>query len=412
MARYVFRLPDIGEGVAEAEISAWHAKVGDLVHEEQALVDVLTDKATVEMTAPVGGRVVATHGEVGEMLAVGAPLAEFETDVAAAEAEPAAEAPKAQPSAAPAAASPAAKAAEHPAVLAAPATRAKAAAAGVDLEQVAGTGAEGRITPADLDRHLRARTRAAQPAAAPAAPTAPAADGVEQIRIVGLRRQIAERMQEAKRTIPHFGYVEEFDLTELERLRQSLNGETAPGRPRLTLLPFLMQAVVRAVHAFPNVNARYDHEAGVLSRHDAVHIGIATHTPGGLMVPVVRHAEMRDLWGCASELLRLAEAARTGSIRREDLSGSTITLTSLGPLGGVAAIPIINLPEVAILAPNRLVERPVVVAGQVVVRKMMNLSSAFDHRIVDGRDAAAFVQTIKRDLEAPARLFVPPPPAA
>jgi 2-oxoisovalerate dehydrogenase E2 component (dihydrolipoyl transacylase) len=397
MGRYVFRLPDIGEGVAEAEIAGWQVKVGDVVVEEQSLVDVMTDKATVDMTSPVSGRVLVTHGEVGQMVAVGAPLVEFETEDAAAEAE---SGPEPETAEAPRRPSPAPDTQDHPSILAAPATRARAAAAGVALEEVEGTGPDGRITPADLDLHIRAQ------AAAQAAP----ADGVEDIRIVGLRRQIAERMQEAKRTIPHFGYVEEFDLTELERLRQSLNeDEATPGRPRLTLLPFLMLAVVRAVRAFPNVNARYDHEAGVLRRHDAVHIGVATHTPGGLLVPVVRHAETRDLWDCAGELQRLAQAARSGAARREELTGSTITLTSLGRLGGVAATPIINLPEVAILAPNRLVERPVVRAGQVTVRKIMNLSSAFDHRIVDGHDAAAFVQAIKRDLETPARLFIPHP---
>ena len=394
MARYVFRLPDIGEGVAEAEIAAWHARVGDVIGEEQPLVDLLTDKATVEMTAPVAGRVVAIHGAVGEMLAVGAPLAEFETESAAAAAGPEADAGPAPVPAAPIGGTPA------PApVLAAPATRAKAAAAGVALEEVDGSGPDGRITAADLDRHIRARIGAARPAAS---------DGVEEIRIVGLRRQIAERMQEAKRTIPHFGYVEELDLTELERLRQSLNGEPASERPRLTLLPFLMLAVVRAVRAFPNVNARYDHEAGILSRHDAVHIGIAAQTPAGLMVPVVRHAEARDLWDCARELARLAEAARTGAVKREELSGSTITLTSLGPLGGVSATPIINAPEVAILAPNRLIERPVVRDGHVTTRKVMNLSSAFDHRIIDGFEAASFVQRLKSELETPARLFIGP----
>lgn len=402
MTRYVFRLPDIGEGVAEAEIAAWQVSVGDTVAEEQNIVDVLTDKATVEMTSPVAGRVVATHGKVGEKLAVGSPLVEFETGEAASAAEPAATAPKPE---APKTQAPAPKAASPASALAAPATRAKAAATGVDLERVAGTGPQGRITPDDLDRHIRAQASAAQSRPAQAEP----ADDVEEIRIVGLRRQIAERMQEAKRTIPHFGYVEEIDLTELERLRQSLNGEPTADRPHLTLLPFLMLAVVRAARAFPTVNARYDHEAGVLSRHRAVHIGIAAHTPGGLMVPVVRHAEARDLWGCARELKRLSDAAKTGSIRREELSGSTITLSSLGGLGGVSATPIINMPEVAILAPNKVVERPVVHAGQVVARKMMNLSSAFDHRIVDGHDAAAFVHTIKRDLETPGRLFVPPP---
>src|SRR6185312_15432495 len=298
MARYVFRLPDIGEGVAEAEISAWHVKVGDPVVEEQTLVDVLTDKATVDMTSPVSGRVLAVHGEVGEKLAVGSPLVEFETEDAESEAEPEAASPKG-----PTPATPAPKAEDHPPVLAAPATRAKAAATGVALDKVDGSGPGGRITPADLDRHIRAEVGAGRAASA---------DGVEEIRIVGLRRQIAERMQESKRTIPHFGYVEELDLTELERLRQSLNGDPTPGRPHLTLLPFLMLAVVRAARAFPVVNARYDHEAGMLSRHDAVHIGIAAHTPAGLMVPVVRHAEARDLWDCARELARLSEAARTG----------------------------------------------------------------------------------------------------
>ena len=399
MARYVFRLPDIGEGVAEAEIAAWQVKVGDLVTEEQNLVDVLTDKATVDMTSPVSGLVVAVHGEIGEMLAVGAPLVEFETENASAKAEGGPEEPEVASEDIPVAKAPTPQTSDHPSILAAPATRTKAAAAGVALEEIEGTGPDGRIMPADLDRHIRRQAGSAQGGST---------DGVEEIRIVGLRRQIAERMQEAKRTIPHFGYVEEFDLTELERLRQSLNGEPAPERPHLTLLPFLMLAVVRAARAFPNVNARYDHEAGVLSRHDAVHVGVATHTPGGLMVPVVRHAETRDLWDCARELKRLAEAARTGVIRREDLTGSTITLTSLGGLGGVSAIPIINMPEVAILAPNKLVDRPIVHAGQVVVRKMMNLSAAFDHRIVDGHDAASFVQAIKRDLETPARLFVSP----
>lgn len=395
MSRYVFRLPDIGEGVAEAEIAAWHVKVGDRVAEEQTLVDMLTDKATVDMTSPVSGRVAAVHGEVGQKVAVGAPLVEFETEAAA----------PSGPTELKASAAALAEVAVPPtrdghSTLAAPATRAKAAAAGIALEEVRGSGPDGRIVPADLDRHIRRQGGGAKEEPA---------DDIDEIPVVGLRRQIAERMQESKRTIPHFGYVEELDLTDLERLRQSLNGEPASDRPHLTLLPFLMLAVVRAVRHFPDVNALYDPEAGVLRRHRAVHIGVATHTPGGLMVPVVRHAEARDLWDCAREVKRLAEAARTGKIRREELIGSTITLTSLGGLGGIAAMPIINLPEVAILAPNRLVERPVVHGGQVTVRKMMNLSSAFDHRIVDGHDAAALVRAIKRDLETPARLFVPPP---
>ena len=265
-----------------------------------------------------------------------------------------------------------------------------------------GTGPQGRVTHHDLDALAGSGPRPAPAAARPA----PGADQIEEIKIIGLRRRIADKMSEAKRRIPHFGYVEEIDVTELEELRQHLNGTNAPPRPRLTVLPFLMRAVVRAVRDFPQVNARYDDEAGIVARHGAVHIGIATQTEAGLMVPVVRHAETLHLWGLATEVSRLAAAARDGSAAREDLSGSTITVTSLGPLGGVSHFPVINHPEVAILGPNKIADRPVVRHGQVVVRKVMNVSSAFDHRVVDGYDAAAFIQRIKGLLEHPGALFI------
>ncbi len=263
-----------------------------------------------------------------------------------------------------------------------------------------GTGPQGRVTHHDLDA-----LAGSIPHAAAAKPT-PGADDIEEVKIIGLRRRIADKMSEAKRRIPHFGYVEEVDVTELEELRQHLNGTNAPPRPRLTILPFLMRAVVKAVRDFPQINARYDDEAGIVARHGAVHIGIATQTEAGLMVPVVRHAEARDLWGLASEVARLASAARDSSAAREELSGSTITITSLGPLGGVSHFPVINHPELAILGPNKIADRPVVRHGQVVVRKVMNVSSAFDHRVVDGYDAAAFIQRIKGLLEHPGALFV------
>ena len=293
--------------------------------------------------------------------------------------------------------------------LAAPAVRKRALALGVDLETVQGSGPQGRITHEDIDAQLGMRGGGAR--AKPAAPVAATASaprtGVHQVKVIGLRRKIAEKMQEAKRRIPHFGYVEEIDVTELELLRQQLNAEHGGARGRLTVLPFVIRALIKALPAFPQINARYDDEAEIVERFDAVHLGVATQTEAGLMVPVVRHAEARDLWDLAGEIARLAAAARDGSARREELSGSTITLTSLGPLGGVSHFPVVNHPEVAILGPNKIIERPVVRNGQIVVRRMMNLSSAFDHRVVDGYDAAAFVQRVKTLLEQPAMLFIP-----
>jgi len=415
MGTYIFRLSDIGEGVAEAEIVAWHVKVGDRVEEDQVLVDMMTDKATVEMTSPVSGVVQALYGEVGTFVPVGSNLLEFAVADGAATAAAAPAAAPAQapapverararaPEAAPARRAPAAKMSQPDSLpLASPATRRFAQERGINLRFVPGTGPAGRITREDVEAF------AAGPASAGQArsPLRAKRTGVTETKLVGLRRAIAERMQEAKRRIPHFGYVEEFDMTELESLRRALNASKATDQPRLTLLPFFMRALVQTLPDFPNVNARFDDDAGVVSASAGVHIGIATQTDRGLMVPVIRHAETLSLWESARELIRVTQAARDGSAPRDLLSGSTITLTSLGALGGISTTPVINRPEVAIIGPNKLVERPVVVAGQIVIRAMMNVSSAFDHRIVDGHDAARFIQALKRLLESPALLFV------
>ena len=401
MGRYVFKLPDVGEGTAEAEVVAWHAAVGDLIEEDAPLVDVMTDKATVEITSPVRGKVLSLGPEPGQMATVGAALVELETEDEEVEefAEKVAEV-RAEPAAVPAASSrpETVQRPSTPGGEAAPAVRARADKLGIDLATVRGSGPRGRITHEDLDAVLTGGGVAAK---GPRGATRQD----EQVKVIGLRRRIAEKMAEAKRRIPHFGYVEEVDVTELEALRRQLNHDH-PDRPRLTLLPFLMRAVVKAAAQFPQINARYEDDAGVVTRSGAVHIGIAVQTESGLMVPVVRNAEGRDLWDSASELARLAKAARDGSAGREELSGSTITITSLGPLGGISHFPVINHPEVAIIGPNKIVERPVVRHGQVVVRQMMNISSAFDHRVVDGQEAAEFIQRIKALLEHPATLFV------
>jgi len=409
MGLYHFRLPDVGEGVAEAEIVGWHVRPGDVVREDQSLVDVMTDKATVDMTAPVAGRILAIHGDIGEMRAVGSVLVEMEVagagnvpaDVAVTKSLPVEAAP------APVEVEPNPAAAPAPetvgdAPLAAPATRRRAHDLGIALQLVPGTGPGGRITPDDLDAYI------ASSAAASAAGNARYAirETVNDTRIIGMRRQIADKVQEAKRRIPHIAYVEECDLTELEALRVDLNAHRKDGQPRLTLLPFFIRALVKILPDFPRINARFDDDAGVLHEYAGVHVGIATQTPAGLMVPVIRHAEARDIHDIAAELARISSAAREGRATREELSGSTITITSLGPLGGIATTPIINHPEVAIIGPNKLVERPVVQGSFVTVRKMMNLSSSFDHRIVDGYDAALFVQAYRRLLEHPALLFM------
>ncbi len=393
MGRFVFKLPDVGEGVAEAEIVGWRVAVGDRVEEDQPLVDVMTDKATVEIGAPVSGVVTALHGEVGGLRPVGSPLIEFETGEGAA-APPATSAPVAEP---PKVEAPAKAPEPEPAKpLAAPAVRKQAQDLGIDLAQVTGTGPQGRVTHEDLE--------ALAPSNAPQ-PVPEDEDGVTEVKVIGLRRRIADKMRQAKSRIPHFSYVEEIDVTELEALRAHLNA-TRKDQPKLTLLPFLIAALARALPGFPQINARFDDDAGIVRRYRAVHVGIAVQTEAGLTVPVLRRAGNRDLWANAGEIARLAEGARAGKLAPEELSGSTITLTSLGPLGGIAHTPVVNWPEVAILGPNRVVERPVFSGGQVVARKLMNLSSSFDHRVVDGWDAAAFIQAIKGLLEHPATLFM------
>jgi 2-oxoisovalerate dehydrogenase E2 component (dihydrolipoyl transacylase) len=397
MTAFVFKLPDVGEGIAEAEVIAWHVRVGEQIAEDQPLVDVMTDKATVELTSPVAGLLVSLHGAEGDLAAVGSPLAVIETG-AATSSEATAQAPAASTApepAAPARAAPVAMGEVGGDGLASPAVRQRAAALGFDLTRMSGRGPEGRIEHADLDALLLAgRGPAAMPQRL----------AIEEIKVIGLRRRIAEKMQESKRRIPHFSYVEEVDVTALEALRAHLNA--ADARPRLTLLPFLIRALVKVVPQFPQVNALYDDEAGIVRRHAALHVGIATQTPDGLVVPVVRHAEAKDLWALAAEIGRLATLAKAGKAAREDLSGSTLTLTSLGALGGVVTTPVINRPEVAIIGPNRIVERPMVREERIEVRKMMNLSSSFDHRVVDGYDAAAFIQALRAALEQPATLFM------
>ncbi len=417
MSEYIFKLPDLGEGTVESEIGEWFIRVGDQVNEEDIVGTVMTDKAAVEVSSPVSGTVVKLAGEPGDIVAVGAPLVVFETDAAAAaEASPAAEPEPAESAPAtakpepaesePATAEPAA-AASQPAppdpgrrIMTSPAIRRRAKEAGVDLSLVPGTGPGGRIVRRDFDNYLKARATGA----AVAAPRTPSTK-VTEIKIIGVRRIIAERMQSAKLEIPHFAYVEELDITELEALRKHLNG-TRDAADRLTLLPFLGLALVRALKEFPQCNVTHDKDRNLLLQHEAVHLGIATQTPDGLKVPVVRHAEIQTLDGLAREIRRLSEAARTNKATKSELSGSTITITSLGKLGGIASTPVINAPEVGIIGVNRAVERPVVVNGQVQVRLMMNLSSSFDHRFVDGYDAAAMIQRIKEFLEHPATIFI------
>jgi 2-oxoisovalerate dehydrogenase E2 component (dihydrolipoyl transacylase) len=400
MSSYVFKLPDVGEGTTEAEIAAWHVAAGEAVAEDQPLVDVMTEKVTVEITSPVAGVVQAIHVEAGDMASVGAALITFDVGGQAGLATPATEPTPATPARPATQAHPAQSASPRPS--ASPSVRRRARETETPLERVPGSGPGGRILHQDLDEYL------SQHKSAGAAPRPHAGDEVEEIRIIGLRRRIAEKMMQSKRSIPHFTYVEEVDLTELEALRAHLNASDSRGA-KLSPLAFFARALARVLPDYPQINATYDGDAGLLRRHRAIHLGVATQTPGGLMVPVVRHLENRDLWDCAAEIARVAAAARDNKATREELSGSTITLTSLGALGGIAATPVINHPEIAIIGPNRIVERPVVRGGVVVVRKMMNLSSSFDHRIVDGYDAASFVQRLKAMLEMPATLFIEPP---
>jgi 2-oxoisovalerate dehydrogenase E2 component (dihydrolipoyl transacylase) len=423
MSQYVFKLPDLGEGTVEAEIVSWRVKPGDLVAEDDVVVEVMTEKAAVEVPAPVSGRVVSVTGEPGDTVPVGAALIVLETQPAAASSKAAAgAAPVAQSTAAaPAARATAggngataadsavpARPARSGRLATSPAIRRRAHEAGIDLRQIVGSGPSGRIVPRDLEEFV-ARGTQSQPVqlrAVPAAGARPAAPATEEIKVIGLRRLIAQRMSEAKRNIPHFAYVEEVDVTELEALRRHLNGTLERGAPGLTYLPFLALALVRVLQAFPQCNAHYDAERGVLVRYRAVHLGVATQTADGLKVPVVRDAQSLGVWELAAELRRVSEAARTNKATREELGGSTITITSLGKLGGIVSTPIINAPEVAIIGVNRALERPVVVDGAVAIRRIMNLSSSFDHRFVDGYDAAAMIQALKECLEHPATIFI------
>jgi 2-oxoisovalerate dehydrogenase E2 component (dihydrolipoyl transacylase) len=507
VSRYVFKLPDLGEGTVEAEIVAWHVKPGDVVAEEDVIVEVMTDKASVEVPSPIAGRVLATTGAPGDMVPVGAELIAFETDAAAgASAAAPAAAPAAAAGAGPgpssagagtaagasgagasaggtstaganggqlarastaAAAAPTgsagAAAARAPTTVASaarsggtaasrsggaaaapaaaasavgsadsgaragngaangrgqghadragrvatsPAIRRRAHEAGVDLTQLAGSGPNGRILRQDFEAFVSSRSGPKLVRSRPTELRLPTEPETEEIKVIGIRRVIAQRMSEAKRNIPHFAYVEEFDVTELESLRRHLNSKLESGTPALTYLPFIVSALVRVLRDFPQCNALYDSERGVIIRHRSVHVGVATQTPEGLKVPVVRDAQSLGLGDLAAQMRRVTDAARTNKASRDELSGSTITVTSLGKLGGIASTPIINAPEVSIIGINRAVERPMVYEGAITIRRMMNLSSSFDHRFVDGHDAAAMIQALKERIEHPATLFI------
>ena len=404
MSEYVFKLPDLGEGTVEAEIAEWMVKVGDRVAEEDPICAMLTDKAAVELTAPVSGNVVSVAGEEGDMVSVGSALIVFETEGAAAEPVAAAKPTEAEKPEAAAKETPAEPAAQPVTPVAtgkvqtSPSIRARAREAGIDLAQVPGTGPRGRILKKDFEAFLAA---GAVPTAGPSKRT-----GVTEIKVIGLRRKIAERMAQAASEIPHFTYVEEIDVTALESLRDHLNSKKSADEPKLTPLAFLGLAVARVLRDFPQCNAHYDKERNVIIRYEAVHLGIATQTDNGLKVPVVKHAEARDLEDMAAEIRRVSTAARDNTAKREELTGSTITITSLGKMGGIVSTPVINQPEVGIIGVNKAVDRPMVHNGQVVVRRMMNLSSSFDHRFVDGYDGAAMIQALKELLEQPATIFM------
>jgi 2-oxoisovalerate dehydrogenase E2 component (dihydrolipoyl transacylase) len=423
MSEYIFKLPDLGEGTVEAEIAEWMVAVGDSVQEEDTICSMLTDKAAVELSAPVSGRVISLGGEVGDSVAVGTPLITFAIEpkttvqaaaehAAARHAAAAGDKPTAPGTSSASECVPATvlgktepPSAANEKVKASPSIRQRAREAGINLSEVAASGPRGRILKEDFEVFLSRDTHRTTPGATPL--LANAATTTTEIKVVGLRRKIAQRMEQANHEVPHFAYVEELDITALESLRHALNDARPADRDTLTLLPFIALAITRVLHNFPQCNSHYDRERNVLIRHQAVHLGVATQTPDGLKVPVVRHAQTRSLEDMAAEIRRVTAAARDNTASREELSGSTITLTSLGKLGGVVSTPIINLPEVAIIGVNKAVERPVVSNGQIVIRLMMNLSSSFDHRFVDGYDAAAMIQALKQLLEQPATLFLP-----
>ena len=427
MGKFEFKLPDIGEGVVEGEIVEWMVAVGDTVKEDDPILSVMTDKATVEIPAPCDGTVASIIGEAGDILPVGGVCIVFDVDGegnASEASEPVAEeapaveekvepvveekAPEPVPApapAAPAAAAPVARAAGTKA-LASPAVRQRARAANIDLQLVAGSGPAGRISHADLDRHIAGGAASATPSMPMGGVAKVARNGTEDIKVIGLRRKIADGMMSSYSTIPHFSYFEEVDVTELESLRQHLNATRPEGAPKLTYLPFIMQALVKALAQRPECNALYDDEAGVVTRHEAINLGIATQTDRGLYVPVVKHVEAMDIWQSAAEMGRVTQATRDGKAGVDDLTGSTFTITSLGRLGGLGATPIINKPEVGILGVHNAKDRAVVKDGHVVVRRIMNLSSSWDHRVVDGHDGASLVQLVKSYLEHPATIFM------
>ena len=424
MGTFAFKMPDIGEGVVEGEVVEWMVAVGDIVKEDDPILSVMTDKATVEIPSPVDGKVISIVGEAGDTLPVGVVCIEFEVDgdgnAAASDDAPEPESkpePKPEPAPAPKAEpapAPAPKAEPAPAVqraagtkaLSSPAVRQRARQANIDLNLVAGSGPAGRISHADLDAHIAGGASGASRARPMGASARTERNGTEEIKVIGLRRKIAEGMVSSYTTIPHFSYFEEVDVTALEELRQHLNATRPEGAPKLTYLPFIMQALVKALEERPECNAVYDDDSNVVTRHEAINLGIATQTDRGLFVPVVQHVEAMDIWQSAEEMLRVTSATRDGKASAEDLSGSTFTITSLGRLGGLGATPIINKPEVGILGVHNAKDRAVVKDGNIVIRRIMNLSSSWDHRVVDGHDGASLVQLVKSYLEHPATIFM------
>jgi len=427
MGTFAFKLPDIGEGVVEGEVVEWMVSVGDSVKEDDPILSVMTDKATVEIPAPCDGTVSKIIGEAGDILPVGVVCIEFDVDgdgnTSATEEAPAKEEvetkpeptpepvaapePEPQPAATPVSvAGPVVERAAGTKPLASPAVRQRARSAGVDLYHVAGSGPAGRITHADLDVHLSGGAGRASSSMPIGGSPRTAKTGTEDIKVIGLRRKIADSMMASYSTIAHFSYFEEVDVTELEALRQHLNATRPEGAPKLTYLPFIMLALVKGLGQRPECNALYDDEAGVVTRHEGVHLGIATQTDRGLYVPVVKHVEAMDIWSAAAEMGRVTQATRDGKAGVDDLSGSTFTITSLGRMGGLGATPIINKPEVGILGVHNAKDRAVVIDGRIEVRRIMNLSSSWDHRVVDGHDGASLVQLLKSMLEHPATIFM------
>jgi 2-oxoisovalerate dehydrogenase E2 component (dihydrolipoyl transacylase) len=422
MGKFAFKMPDIGEGVVEGEVVEWMVTVGDVVKEDDPILSVMTDKATVEIPSPVDGKVISVIGEAGDTLPVGVVCIEFEVEgdgnaastddtsapaksKAAPKPEPAS-APKPAPKPAPVEAAPAVQRTTGTKALSSPAVRQRARQANIDLNMVAGSGPAGRISHADLDAHISGGASGASRARPMGASARTERNGTEEIKIIGLRRKIAEGMVSSYTTIPHFSYFEEVDVTALEELRQHLNATRPEGAPKLTYLPFIMQALVKALEERPECNAVYDDDSNIVTRHEAINLGIATQTDRGLFVPVVRHVEAMDIWQSAEEMMRVTSATRDGKATASDLLGSTFTISSLGRLGGLGATPIINKPEVGILGVHNAKDRAVVKDGNIVIRRMMNLSSSWDHRVVDGYDGASLVQLVKSYLEHPATIFM------